>query len=473
MPLRGMNGWDEKAENVTPQPDPETSARAVVEACADCGVCRYLMPAECLLFDDLYRLHDREENDGGPITAPELRRLVDLCTCCGLCACPDIRSGIIQAKAGFIAREGLSTGIRLMTRLEAVAATGCRFPRLVNGVLQQPGMARLIKRLGGIHPERRLPLLPDAPFPAWALREGLHRKPAAQASPKAAYFAGCSGRYLFPEVPRAVVRTLQRFGVAVYYPEQHCCGMPTFVEGDREQTLFWVRGTVDRLAQLVAEGFAVVCSCPTCGYMLKTLVRERADYAEACQAAAGGDDRYIVVPDRSVPARGGKPRGKKLLRRLYGKLLRDDGYFAAVDALQRVQVAENTFDAGEYLLDRLCEGVPAPDWKVRHDRLVYFVPCHQREQQIGRPYLELLQAIPGLSLDVIDGPYDCCGMGGNMGFKKNFHEASLRLAAPLLEKIRRLSPEGIVTDCLSCRLQLTHALPYRVYHPMELLSACC
>ena len=159
------------------------------------------------------------------------------------------------------------------------------------------------------------------------------------------------------------------------------------------------------------------------------------------------------------------------MKSIYGKLLRDDGYFAGIDPLQRVKVAENTFDAGEYLLGHIREGAPPPALVERMVRLVYFVPCHQREQQIGRPYLELLQIIPGLTLEVVDGPYDCCGMGGNMGFKKDFHEASLRLAAPVLKKIRDLSPDGIVTDCLSCRLQFSHALPYPVVHPVEVLES--
>lgn len=453
------------------QSRPEDLAHAVVDACTDCDVCRYMMPSECLLFDDLYRLHDRAENSGDPIAAPDLRRLVDLCTYCGLCACHDIRADIIGAKAGFIAREGLPFGVWLMTRLEVVARIGGRFPRLANAFLGNRALSGLMKRLAHVHPKRALPALPSASFPAWAAREGIDRKPTGEASPRVAYFAGCTGRHLFPAVPRAVVNTLQRFGISVYYPEQHCCGMPTFAEGDRTQTLDWVRRTIDQLAALVDEGFAIVCSCPTCGYMLKTVIRDRADYAEARQAELGGDDRFLFVPDETLGARGGKRPLKKLLKSMYGKLLRDDGYFAAIDPLQRVKVAENTFDAGEYLLGIIQAGASSPDLTGRFGRLVYFVPCHQREQQIGRPYLELLQGISGLALDVVDGPYDCCGMGGNMGFKKDFHEASLRLAVPVLKKICDLSPDGIVTDCLSCRLQFMHALPYPVYHPMEILNA--
>ncbi|MEE4113968.1 MAG: heterodisulfide reductase-related iron-sulfur binding cluster [Desulfobacteraceae bacterium] len=460
-----------KRDRRTEDYQPEDLAQSVVAACTDCDVCRYMMPSECLLFENLYRLHDRSANGGAPISTLDLRRLVDLCTYCGLCACRDIRADIIDAKTGFIAKEGLPFGVWLMTRLEAVARIGGRFPRLTNAFLRNRALAGLMKRLAGVHPARALPALPPASFPTWAAREGIDRKPSGEAWPKVAYFAGCTGRYLFPAVPRAVVQTLQLFGVSVYYPEQRCCGMPTFAEGDRRQTLDWVRRTIDQLAALVEEGFAIVCACPTCGYMLKTVIRDRADYAEARQAELGMDDRFLFVPDETLPARGGKRPLKKLLKSMYGNLLRDDGYFAGIDPVKRVKVAENTFDAGEYLLGIVQKGALSPELTWRFGRLVYFVPCHQREQQIGRPYLALLQGIAGLTMDVVDGPYDCCGMGGNMGFKKDFHAASLHLAAPVLKKIRDLNPDAIVTDCLSCRLQFMHALPYPVYHPMEIFSA--
>jgi len=450
---------------------PEVLARSVVDACTDCDVCRYLMPSECLLFDDLYRLHDQAESRGATIAVKDLRRLVDRCTYCGLCACPDIRADIIRAKTGFIAQEGLPPRVWLMTRLEAAARIGERIPRLTNALLRNRALTGSMKRLAGVHSKRALPAFPSESFPAWAARKRIDRKPLSGTSPKVAYFAGCTGRHLFPAVPRSVVKTFQRLGVSVYYPEQHCCGMPTFVEGDRKQTLDWVRGTIGQLAALIDEGFTIVCSCPTCGYMLKAVIRDRADYAEARQAELGGDERFIFVPDETLPARGGKRPLKRLLKSMYGKLLKDDGYFAAIDPVQRVKVAENTFDAGEYLMGIVQEDKLSLELTGRFGRLVYFVPCHQREQKIGRPYLELLQGISGLTLNVVDGPYDCCGMGGNMGFKKEFHEASLRLAAPVMKKIRGLAPDGIVTDCLSCRLQFRHALPYPVYHPMEILNA--
>jgi glycerol-3-phosphate dehydrogenase subunit C len=39
-----------------------------------------------------------------------------------------------------------------------------------------------------------------------------------------------------------------------------------------------------------------------------------------------------------------------------------------------------------------------------------------------------------------------------------------------MRKIKAAAPDAIVTDCLSCRLQFTHTLPYPVYHPLEVLQ---
>ncbi len=101
--------------------------------------------------------------------------------------------------------------------------------------------------------------------------------------------------------------------------------------------------------------------------------------------------------------------------------------------------------------------------------MVYFAPCHQRQQKIDSPYLELLALIPELKVDMLGG-MDCCGMGGNFGFKRDFHEKSLVIGNPLIARIRRRSPKAIITDCMSCKLQFNHLLPYPVFHPLEILA---
>ena len=103
-------------------------------------------------------------------------------------------------------------------------------------------------------------------------------------------------------------------------------------------------------------------------------------------------------------------------------------------------------------------------------RLIYYPPCHLREQEIGTPYVELLKMIPGISLEPVQGRFYCCGLGGIMGFKKDFHESSLQLGSDLMKKIREMNPERLVTDCLSCRIQFHQLLPHEVVHPIEILQ---
>jgi glycerol-3-phosphate dehydrogenase subunit C len=66
-------------------------------------------------------------------------------------------------------------------------------------------------------------------------------------------------------VPRAAVEVFQFNRIDVFYPEQKCCGMPSMLEGDRQLTLEFARQNIDILAEAVASGYDIVCSCPTCG----------------------------------------------------------------------------------------------------------------------------------------------------------------------------------------------------------------
>lgn len=89
--------------------NPEDMARAVVEACADCDICRYLMEStSCKVFPELYRLFDKEAAKTGRITPAELKGLVDLCNFCALCPCPNIRGDLMKAKHAFVDRETAS-----------------------------------------------------------------------------------------------------------------------------------------------------------------------------------------------------------------------------------------------------------------------------------------------------------------------------------------------------------------------------
>jgi glycerol-3-phosphate dehydrogenase subunit C len=449
--------------------EPEKKARKVVNECADCDVCRFLMDSDCLFFPELYRLYDKEIETGETITSDELKRLVELCNFCALCPCPPVRAGIIEAKTRFIDRDGLKFGVRTLEDVERVAKLCGAFPQLTNMLLRGKATGDLIKKVAGIHHARQIPTFPGGSFPQWAKKKDQNTRPKKNQHRKIAYFAGCTANYLFPNVPQAAVDVFQYIGFDVFYSEQKCCGMPALLEGDRQLTLEFVRFNMDRLAEAVQNGYDIVCSCPTCGFMLRNVLKEGAYYSREYQESVGADETYLKMP----AARGSdKPGGKKfdlLKRNIYQGILKDDGYFSAIDPMKRIMVAENTYDLGEYLTILHWSGELKTDFGEVAGRMVYYPPCHLREQNIGRPYEELLNLLPGVNLEPVDGSMNCCGMGGIMGFKQEFHDTSIHLGNKLMVKIKELDPEMLVTDCLSCRLQFKQLLPYKVYHPIEIL----
>ncbi len=450
--------------------EPEILARAVVTECADCDICRFLMDTSCLFFPELYRLWDRERDTGEKITSGQLRALVDRCNFCALCPCPPVREKILRAKGAFIERDGLPGSVRVLEDVALLGRVCGTFPRLTRAVFRHGGLGRAARRVLGIHGQRTLPAFPKTDFFRWAEKQGLCHRPSPKTGRNVAYFAGCTAGYLFPEVAQAAVEVLQACGVAVWVPPQRCCGMPTLLEGDRKQTLRSVRENLETLAAAVSAGFDIVCSCPTCGYFLRTLLPEGAYYTEAYQKSVGAGARHIMVPDSTSRSTSEPARSfHRYDRAIYDTLFKDEGIFSGIDAMQRISVAEATQDLGAYLLQLSEEELRFSTSSGGSGRILYFPPCHQREQKIGRPYESLLTRIEGLRLEPIHGELYCCGMAGIMGFKAAFHDASLQLGRRLMEKIRKIQPERIVTDCLSCRLQFEQCLSYPVRHPVEMI----
>jgi glycerol-3-phosphate dehydrogenase subunit C len=420
----------------------------------------------CLVFPELYRLFDKETGKKGAITPQELRNLVDLCNFCALCPCHQVRADLMKAKHAFVQRDGLPPTIRLLEDLGRVARVCGAYPRLLNNLVRFGPTGGFLRRLVGIHPERQVPAFPREDFARWARSQGLHRQ-RGEKQRKVAYFAGCTGRYLFPDVPKAVVAVLQRNGIEVYYPEQKCCGMPSLLEGDRSLTLEFAAFNVDQLAAAVAAGYDIVCSCPTCGYVLKSVLREGAFYAAAYRASLHGQERE--TRGNTGPAKAPRAGDELPIKAVFSGLFQDEGYFASIDARKRMMVARHTYDLGEYLRDLQQTGELNTNFGPAPAHMAYYPPCHLREQNLGEPYVELLNLVPGVDLERIEGPFHCCGIAGIMGFKRDFHEVSVAMGSRLMEKIKSINPERLLCDCLSCRMQFNQLVPYQVFHPVEIL----
>ncbi|MFP4316416.1 MAG: heterodisulfide reductase-related iron-sulfur binding cluster [Desulfovibrionales bacterium] len=459
---------DQKHHSTGVHTVPDHLIGKVLTACGSCEDCRSFMEESCLFFAELFRLQDRRRETGVEPGNEELHRLTTLCTMCGLCPCADIRNDILAAKHAYARRDGLALSVRVLQDVDRFGTLCSRFPR-ASRLMTCGASAALIKRGLGIHPDRTLPAVPAASFDRWVRhRDGVPRQ-TEEPSRTVAYFPGCTARFFFPEVARAAVEVLEAFGARVIVLQGTCCGMPPLLEGDQDLALKRTAQNLKWMAEQTARGINVVCSCPTCGYLFKRLVSETAYFSEAYQHLAGGDENQLRIPANTSITGPREGDMVVLSRAIYGRILKDSGVFSELDPLERIAVSEGTFDLGEYLAKLAGEGSFLETANPMDKRVVYYPPCHLREQKIGSPFVDLLRRIPRLEVTPLTGSLDCCGMAGIMGYKKEFHQESLRLGTPLMDTIRSHHPEMIVTDCLSCRLQFEHLDTILVRHPVELL----
>jgi len=451
----------------------EVKLRYEINKCRNCEACKDLLNFSCVVFPEMFKLVDEERETGEEITTDQLRHLVELCNFCAACPCLDIRAAIMEAKTEYMDTYGLPFRIRAIEDVERIGKLGGAFPQLTNSLLQNEGIRGLVAKIMSIHKERKIPSFPKEDFVEWIRRRERDIRVRTNGKKKVAYFAGCTARRLFPEVPRAVVEVFERNGIEVFYPEQQCCGMPSLLEGDRKLTLEFARSNVARLAEAVEEGYDIVCSCPSCGYMIKNVLKVGTFYysSEYRNLAKTEDDFFVRIPagDSIIYSLYGPGATMTVPHYLLEGMLRDEGYFSSINPEQRLLVAENCYDVGEYLRKLHMGGELDTGLGNLSLRTVYFPSCHLREQKIGRPYHYLMSLIPGISVESIRGDY-CCGNAGIMGFKQEFHNLSIRIGSRLIAKIKGTNPEVLTTDCLSCRMQFNQLTSFKVLHPIQIIE---
>ena len=450
----------------------EERLRYEIGKCRNCEACKDLLNLSCVVFPEMFRLVDKERETGEKTPTQELRNLVNLCNFCAACPCLDIRAAIMEAKIGYMDTYGLPFRSRAMEDVERIGKLGGAFPQLTNFLSKNEVIRGLVEKVMGIHKERKIPGFPKENFVEWIKGREQNIRARAKEKKKVAYFAGCTARHLFPEVAKAVVEVFERNGIEIFYPEQKCCGMPSLLEGDRKLTLEFARINVGRLAEAVEEGYDIVCSCPSCGYMIKSVLKVGTLYYSSEYRTLQNTEHGLVrIPLGSglIASMYGPGASMEVPKYLLEGMLRDEGYFSCIDPEKRLMVAENTYDVGEYLRMLHEKGSLDIRFGAVNARAAYYPPCHLREQRMGRPYQYLLSLIPGFSLDTINGDY-CCGNAGIMGFKKEFHHLSIRIASRLIAKIKSIDPELLITDCLSCRIQFNQLTSYKVLHPIQMIK---
>jgi Fe-S oxidoreductase len=283
-------------------------------------------------------------------------------------------------------------------------------PTLVNRLTHTEPFARIVKRVGGVQPERPMPVFARHRFTDW-FRDRPERPDAPHGD--VMIWPDSFTNNFHPAIGRAAVRVLEDAGYRVRIPDQTlCCALTWISTGQLGVAKRILKHTARTLADQLGDSMALIGLEPSCTAVF------RSDGPELLP----DDDDVALLKQRT---------------RTLAEVLRDTpGYEPpAIDRTAVVQPhchqhAVMRFDADRELMDRM-----------------------------------------GLVPDVVGG---CCGLAGNFGFEDGHLDVSVACAEhELLPAVRGADPTAvIVADGFSCRTQLDQTGEgRRAVHLAELIAA--
>jgi Fe-S oxidoreductase len=354
--------------------------------------------------------------------------------------CParvDIPKLVLETKARLFAEHGLARGDWLPARIDGLAAFASYFSFTTNSLLGTRPTRWLFEKMFGLSRRLLVPKLARQSFLRRARKAGWSRPPAGEpggpqnvvapgpglshfelataTGNKVAYFVDTFANRFDPSIGEAAVAVLRHHGFEVHVPRrQRSSGMNPLAYGDAELARELAAANVRTLADLVRDGYHVVCTEPT--------------------AAVALTQDYLDLLD---------------------------------DADARL-VAANTSELTAYLWRLHEAGRLRTEFRPIDVTLGHHVPCHVKALAGVPAGPRLLELIPGVRVRTID--VGCSGMAGPWGVRARTRAASLAAGADMLAALDRPGVLFGSTECGACRVQMQDATRKRTLHPVQYLA---
>ncbi len=402
----------------------------VFEICHGCRRCVSL----CNAFPTLFDLVDESptfEVDG--VEKKDYWQVVDHCYLCDLCymtKCPytpphewnvDFPHLMLRAKAVNYKHGRMKTRDKILTSTDTVG----RFAgipivaNVVNAVNKAKPTRKLLQSVLGVHADARLP-----EYHSRTMRKRLREKVGATAegeaagptTGKVALFATCYGNRNEPLIGEDLVAVFEHNDIPITLAgKEQCCGMPKMELGNLDAVEVAMQANIPQLAKLVDEGWDIVAPVPSCALMFR-------------------QELPLLFPDN--------------------------------EAVQKVSRA--IYDPFEYLFLRNKHGKLKTDFKQPLGKVAYHAACHQRVQNIGAKTRDVLSLIPDTTVEAIER---CSGHDGTYAVKREFHETSMKIVRPVVNRVKKAEADHYGSDCPMAGNHIAHGMGdgSQTEHPMGLL----
>ena len=401
----------------------------VYDLCHGCRLCFKFCTAFPTLFDYIDR-HDEQDSAG--LTKSQQDQVIDECFQCKLCYvnCPYIpgqsdwnldfprlmlRADAMRHATGQTSRRSRLTN-QALGRTDLVGRVGTLTAPLTNAALAKRGgiVRKAMEVTVGIASQRLLPPFAKERFTTWFRKRVQMRIEKPQG--KVAIFPTCLVEYQSPSIGHDLVKVYERNRVECSLVEgAQCCGAPFLHSGDVATFTKHAKKNVARLAAAVRSGNEIVVPQPTCGYILK---KDYVDYV-------GGRDAELV--------------------------------------------AENTYDAAEYLMEIHKGDGTSLDTDFQGDvptSITYHTPCHLRAQNIGLKSRDLMK-LTGAKIQLAQS---CSGIDGMWGLRAENYDIAKNVGGKLGAEIERLGGEVVAGDCHLANGAITEETGRVPLHPLQVIA---
>jgi glycerol-3-phosphate dehydrogenase subunit C len=427
-PTRHALGWQEPQFYDTGALEKELER--VFDICHGCRRCFNL----CNAFPTLFDLIDESttaELDG--VDRKDFHQVVDQCYLCDMCymtKCPyvpphpwnvDFPHLMLRAKAvkhrngGTRWRDSVLSSTDLVGKLAGIPVVA----EAVNAFNRSTVGRKILDTALGVHPE--------APVPAYrshtlrkqfGLRNNPHGAPQAAGITrgKVALFATCYGNRNEPQIGLDLACVFEHNGIEVaLLDRENCCGMPKLELGDLQAVADLNAKNMPHLLAMIERGYDIVAPIPSCVLMFK-------------------QELPLMFPDDANIAK----------------------------------IKQHVFDPFEYLALRHKAGLMRTDFTRPLGKVAYHVACHLRVQNIGLKTRDVLQLIPGTTVEPIER---CSGHNGTYGVKREFRDRSMKIGKPVMQRVQASGADFYASDCPMAGHQIESGLESESppTHPLTLL----
>lgn len=410
--------------------DLNTELERVFDICHGCRRCVSL----CNSFPTLFDLVDESDTmEVDAVAKEDYMKVVDHCYLCDLCfmtKCPyvpphewnvDFPHLMLRAKAIKFKKQGASKRDKMLSNTDK---NGKFFgipiiAQVTNAANNSPLIRKGMQKLIGISSDAYLPR-----YQSKSAKKQFTKHQTSVSSPntvgsttgKVAIFATCYGNYNEPGLVEDLVKIYEHNNIAIkLITQDKCCSMPKLELGDLESVATNKDHNIPIMLDAINDGWDIIAPIPSCVLMFK-------------------QELPLMFPED--------------------------------EALKKVQ--QSIFDPFEYLLLRHKEELLNTEFKTSLGKISYHAPCHLRVQNMGNKTRDILNLVPDTEIELIER---CAGHDGTYAVKEEFHEVSMKIARPVINKIKKNEPNYFSSDCPLAGHHLANSMDNNSSptHPITLL----